>query len=57
MKKILILGAKGMLGQELVGTFFDSGYTVLGTDRGELDILDAERCAEYLDTTRTRHSH
>jgi dTDP-4-dehydrorhamnose reductase len=50
MKKLLILGAKGMLGQELVGTFSDSGYTVLGTDRGELDILDTEQCTEYLDT-------
>jgi len=38
-KKILILGAKGMLGQELVRIFKkDSGYKVLAWDQADLDI-------------------
>jgi len=38
-KKILILGAKGMLGQELVRIFKkDSGYKVLAWDKEDLDI-------------------
>lgn len=38
-KKILILGAKGMLGQELVHMFKnDKSYTVTAWDKGELDI-------------------
>jgi len=39
MKKILIIGAKGMLGQELVKMFKqDSDYKVIGWDRGDIDI-------------------
>ena len=39
MKKILIIGAKGMLGQELVKTFKkDSGYKVIGWNREDIDI-------------------
>lgn len=39
MKKILIIGAKGMLGQELVNTFKkDSDYKVIGWDREDIDI-------------------
>ena len=39
MKKILIIGAQGMLGQELVKVFkADSDYKVIGWDRGDIDI-------------------
>lgn len=39
--KILILGAKGNLGQELVKAFTDAGE-VIAWDRGEIDIADRE---------------
>jgi len=39
MNKILIIGAKGMLGQELVNTFKkDSGYKVIAWDKEDVDI-------------------
>jgi dTDP-4-dehydrorhamnose reductase len=39
MKKILIIGAKGMLGQELVQIFKkDNGYKVVAWDREDIDI-------------------
>ncbi|MDP2736423.1 MAG: dTDP-4-dehydrorhamnose reductase [bacterium] len=41
MAKILILGAKGNLGQELVKAFADAGE-VIAWDRGEIDISDRE---------------
>jgi len=41
MAKILILGAKGNLGQELVKAFADAGE-VIAWDRGEIDISDCE---------------
>lgn len=40
MPKVLILGAKGMLGQELVGEFIAQKYEVIGWDKEELDITD-----------------
>lgn len=41
MTKVLILGAKGMLGQELVKTFSkDKGYEVFAWDKNELEITD-----------------
>lgn len=40
-KKVLILGAKGMLGQELVCVFAaDDGYAVTGWDREDIDVSD-----------------
>lgn len=40
-KKVLILGAKGMLGQELIGVFSrDEKYTVTGWDFGDIDVTD-----------------
>jgi len=42
MPKVLILGAKGMLGQELVREFNISGNEVIGWDKEELDITDYE---------------
>lgn len=39
MKKVLIMGAKGMLGQELVKVFKKAkGYKVIGWDREDIDI-------------------
>jgi len=38
--KIIILGAKGMLGQELVREFSKKNYEVVGWDKDELDITD-----------------
>lgn len=41
MKKILIIGAKGMLGQELVSIFKeDKDYKVIGWDREDIDIAN-----------------
>lgn len=40
-KKVLIIGAKGMLGQELVRVFLaDENYEVIAWDRKEIDITD-----------------
>lgn len=42
--KVLIIGAKGMLGQELVGVFKkDKHYLVIGVDREDMDILDEKK--------------
>lgn len=42
--KILILGSKGMLGQELVRVFGeDEKYQVIGWDREEADVTDFEK--------------
>lgn len=47
MKKILITGAKGMLGQELVRIFgADENYRVFGWDREEIDITDEQQVRE-----------
>jgi dTDP-4-dehydrorhamnose reductase len=40
--KVLILGAKGNLGSELVRAFSEAGHAVDGTDREELDVTDAD---------------
>jgi dTDP-4-dehydrorhamnose reductase len=40
-RKVLILGAKGMLGQELVRVYSeDEGYEVAGWDFGDIDVTD-----------------
>ncbi len=41
--KVLILGAKGILGQELVRVFGD-GNEVIGWDRDEIDITEKAEC-------------
>lgn len=46
--KLLILGAKGMLGQALVKEFVGANYEVAGWDRAELDITDRERVLEKI---------
>lgn len=38
--KILVTGASGNLGQEILRVFGSNGHEVIGTDRAELDITD-----------------
>lgn len=47
MKKVLILGAKGMLGQELTNVF-GNDYEVIAWDRGDLDITDKNQIEEKI---------
>ena len=39
-KQALILGSKGMLGQELVRVFAEGGHDVTGWDFGDIDVTD-----------------
>ena len=49
MKKILIIGAKGMLGQELVEAFKkDSNYKVIGWDRSDIDIASEKEVSKKI---------
>ncbi len=49
MKKVLVIGARGMLGGEIVKQFGqDENYEVLGWDFGEIDITDAESSNEKI---------
>ncbi len=44
MLKILVLGAKGMLGQVIVQEFFDDKkYKVIAWDKEDLDIMDGQK--------------
>lgn len=51
MQTLLIIGAKGMLGQELVQVFSDS-YHVIGWDREDIDATDAGECREKIGELR-----
>jgi len=49
MKKILIIGSKGMLGQELVRTFkLDSGYKVITWDREDINIASEKEVSKKI---------
>ncbi|MEW6407329.1 MAG: dTDP-4-dehydrorhamnose reductase [Patescibacteria group bacterium] len=49
MKKILIIGARGMLGQELMKVFgTDKNYEVVGTDMKDFDITNKEKVFENI---------
>lgn len=49
MKKILIIGSKGMLGQELVKTFKkDSDYKVISWDREDIDIANEKEATKKI---------
>lgn len=49
MKKILVIGAKGMLGQELVKTFSaDNNFEVFGWDREEINIASEEQVKDKI---------
>ena len=53
MKKVVILGSLGMLGQELTRIFsLDEQYTVLAWDKADIDITDFALFAERLSSVR-----
>jgi dTDP-4-dehydrorhamnose reductase len=65
MKKVLIIGAQGMLGQELVKVFSaqggsalggqgDKDYKVIAWDREELDITDQKQVNEKITALKPR---
>ncbi len=43
--KVLVVGAKGNLGQDLVRVFADAGFEVVAADREELDVTDHDAVA------------
>jgi len=45
--EILIIGSKGILGSELLRFAEKSGYTVIGTDKEDLDISNKELVANF----------
>ncbi|MBQ2645260.1 dTDP-4-dehydrorhamnose reductase [bacterium] len=52
MKKVLVTGAKGMLGHDLCPTLEDAGFEVIETDVNNLDITDLEQVQNVLDTQK-----
>lgn len=48
MKKILLTGANGMLGQDLSAVLEDEGYEVIETNRKTLDITDLKQVENVL---------
>lgn len=48
MKKILLTGANGMLGQDLSAVLEDEGYEVIETSRETLDITDFKQAEKVL---------
>ncbi|CAM2940537.1 dTDP-4-dehydrorhamnose reductase [Paenibacillus sediminis] len=42
--KVLVTGASGQLGQDVVSLFAEAGHTLLGCDRQMLDITNQEQC-------------
>jgi dTDP-4-dehydrorhamnose reductase len=49
--RVLITGANGQLGQDIVKVFEkQQGFTVLGTGRAALDITDADQCNQIMNT-------
>lgn len=49
MKKVLVTGANGMLGQDLCPILEDNGYSVVRTDVDTMDITNLENVATVLD--------
>jgi len=43
-KRVLVIGANGMLGRDLVPALKSAGFDVIGVDREELDITDQCQC-------------
>lgn len=52
MPRVLILGAKGMLGQVVESEFSAAGWQVTGHDREELDVTDFAAVAKKLDEVK-----
>lgn len=50
--KVLIIGAKGMLGQELVREFGGNGYEVISWDKEEIDITKKDLVLEKIKSAR-----
>lgn len=48
MKKVLLTGAKGMLGQDLSAVLEDEGFEVIETDKDNLDITDFESAKKVI---------
>lgn len=48
MKKVLLTGSKGMLGQDLSAILEDEGYDIIETDVSTLDITDFEQVKKVL---------
>lgn len=50
--RVLIIGAKGMLGQELVREFGGNGYEVISWDKEEIDITKKDLVLEKIKSAR-----
>ena len=48
MARLLVVGANGMLGREVVAAARTAGHEVVGRDVESIDIVDAEGCARVL---------
>lgn len=46
--KILVTGAKGMLGQDLIPLIMQNGWNVLATDAEDLDITDENKVLNFI---------
>lgn len=47
-RKALVLGSEGMLGQELVRSFGEAGFSVTGWDFGDIDVTDTDAAREKI---------
>ncbi len=47
-KKVLVIGSKGMLGQELLRVFGEGGHDVTGWDFGDVDVTDTPVAREKI---------
>ena len=50
--KIVVTGAKGQLGQELVKQFSDAGHNVVGYGSDQLDVTNAQQVMEQISTEK-----
>ncbi|MFH0071112.1 SDR family oxidoreductase, partial [Peribacillus sp. NPDC056705] len=46
--KVLVTGANGQLGQDVVHVLADAGHEVIGCGRNELDITDMVQCQQVI---------
>ena len=50
MRRILVTGAKGMLGQDLCPMLDQNGFEVIPSDYQEMDITDLKQVESFIDT-------